>query len=88
MLDPLSYTPSAPDSNRKRNGIMLQKLDKFRVRNPQAALANFHDGLRRALTLSKEELDRRVAEADAARSAKRVENGKGKPGPKAALIHE
>ena len=55
-----------------------------RFPQPEAAFANFRGGLRRALKLSKEELDRRVAEANAARTADRVQKGYAKRGPKTA----
>jgi hypothetical protein len=44
----------------------MRKLSTLRARNPQEAFANFQSGLRHALKLSKEELDQRVAEANAA----------------------
>lgn len=56
---------------------------KFRVKDSAAAFSTFQDGLRRALSLSEEELDRRVAEDNAARSADRVQRGyAAKRGPK------
>jgi hypothetical protein len=53
-----------------------------RFRQPEIAYRNFQQGLGKALTLSKEELDRRVAEDDAARTADRVQRGYAKRGPK------
>ena len=53
-----------------------------RFPQPEVAFANFQDGLRRALLLSKEELDQWVAEPDAARTTDRTEKGHAKRGPK------
>ena len=60
----------------------MQNLSSLKVRDQQEAFASFQGGLRRALKLTKEELDRRVTEANAARTADRVQKGYAKRGPK------
>ena len=56
----------------------------FRFPEAKVAFGNFQVGLRRALKLSKAELDQRVAEANATRTADRVQKGYAKRGPKPA----
>jgi hypothetical protein len=48
----------------------------------KAAFKRFQNGLATALTVSKEEMDRRIAEDNAARTADRVQRGYKKRGPK------
>jgi hypothetical protein len=52
------------------------------VQSPTIAFKNFQNGLGHALRISKEELADRVSKDDAARTAKRVQLGYAKRGPK------
>ena len=60
----------------------MKNRNVLRFPQPEVAFVNFQAGLRRALKLSKEELDQRVAESNAARTADRVQRGYAKRGPK------
>ena len=85
----LSYSPQPAQEHRSgcilsdwNFFVSIQKLNHLRFPQPDTAFANFQHGLHRALKLSKEELDQRVAEANAARTADRVQKGYAKRGSK------
>jgi hypothetical protein len=55
------------------------------VDNPSTAFLNFQVGLSRALRVSKEEMEQRIARDDAERATDRIRNGRAKRGPKPKL---
>jgi hypothetical protein len=50
--------------------------------DPRAAFANFQEGLRRALKVSRPEMEARIAADNAQRDAERTQKGYKKRGPK------
>jgi hypothetical protein len=65
-----------------RRKTLLKNIATTPIGNPTDAFINFQVGLSRALRVSKEELEKRVAQDDAARTADRVQRGYAKRGPK------